>query len=184
MAKREWIFSKTLLTDVAFQLGVFLLFVPVFFFLAKQDLLDNEAKYGIIYAYITTRLFRAFLTVLVGIVIRKKRDALLTCNEKMRRTAFAAVLACGVVSAFLYGNGCRSAIYYSLARKMGVFDLSHTPMAITVLWEQLFDGYLWWSLLLSFAIILFPSNLRRSRLNCQLQLRDKVDHPVPDRGER
>ena len=46
MAKREWIFSKTLLTDVAFQLGVFLLFVPVFFFLAKQDLLDNEAKYG------------------------------------------------------------------------------------------------------------------------------------------
>ena len=46
MAKREWTLSKTLLSDVAFQLGVFLLFVPAFFFLAKQDLLGNETKYG------------------------------------------------------------------------------------------------------------------------------------------
>lgn len=123
---------------------LFLCSIPVFFLMVS---LDTNA-----YIYMSARILRFLLVIVIGCFIRKRNQKIL--NTEMLKMKFDyLILGIIIISLLLHYTNITPSLYGSISYSIGVYNLETTPLFLAVLWEQLFSGDLYWSILLCLSIV-------------------------------
>lgn len=138
---------------VVIVLLVFLCSIPFVYAIVLLEMNGSQSTHG----YIVTRGIRLFLIAIVGLVVRKKNKKELSGIEAKKKLLMLCILGLICVSICLHVSHIPLKIYIATSHAIGIFDLNRVPLLISVLWEQLFAGDLYWSILLCLTIVFFPS---------------------------
>ena len=150
MKKRWRPFVKLGAKMAAALLALFLCSVPLF--------------YAVIFSvggwqpYVAARVIRFLLAAGIGWRFRRKGLLLFGDWEPERKRALLFVSACIAVSLLLHVTGVTPGVYWTITSTLGMMGpQADGHIAPAVLWEQLFSGDLYWSILFCLAFILVGS---------------------------
>ncbi len=150
MKKRWRPFVKLGAKMAAALLALFLCSVPLF--------------YAVIFSvggwqpYVAARVIRFLLAAGIGWRFRRKGLLLFGDWEPERKRALLFVSACIAVSLLLHVTGVTPGLYWTITSTLGMMGpRADGHIAPAVLWEQLFSGDLYWSILFCLAFILVGS---------------------------
>ncbi len=103
-----------------------------------------------VWLYIGVRALFFLLVALTAFSFRKNVQAVLSKNEPRRKMVMAALLLVAAVSFCLHAADITPRIFYTITYSLSIYDL---PLFWAFLWEELFLGDLYWSILLSLVIL-------------------------------
>lgn len=105
--------------------------------------------------YVIARILRFLVLIVISCVIRKSSREILVCHMLLRKKVMNFVFCLICVSIWLHVVNITPPLYYTVSDMVGIYHLENTPLLLSVLWEQLFSGDLYWSILLSLSIVFF-----------------------------
>lgn len=133
-------------------LVLFLCSIPVFYGIV----LSSMAGGGYPYLYILARLFRFLLVIAISCIVCVRNQEILVQADAKRKTRFHFIVDGILVSILLHLTGVTTDLYWGLSNIIGIYHSEATPLFLSVLWEQLFAGDLYWGILVGLGIVFFP----------------------------
>lgn len=136
---------------------LFLCSTPIFYLIiAKTDKIS---------LYITVRSLRLLLAILIGYKIRRENLGIYSNNEPQRKKSASLTLGIICISILLHLVGITPRLYLTISHTIGIYGLRSIPLFLAILWEQLFSGDLYWSILLCLAMVFLKyPNIARKKL--------------------
>ena len=137
---------------------LFLLSVPVFYLIVAAQL--KGADYGL--WYVGLRVLRFLLAGLLCWLIGRKNKGLFLQNPEQCKKILKVFAAAIVLCLIFHFNGFFTHLNGTVALMLGISRTGNHLFLTTVLWLQLFNGDLLWSVLLCFPL-LFAGNLSKKQ---------------------
>ena len=137
---------------------LFLLSVPVFYLIVAAQL--KGADYGL--WYVGLRVLRFLLAGLLCWLTGRKNKGLFLQNPEQCKKILKVFAAAIVLCLIFHFDGFFAHLYGKVSNMIGVYTNAESHLFLSVLWEQLFNGDLLWSVLLCFPL-LFAGNLSKKQ---------------------
>lgn len=144
-------------------LMIFLCSVPVFYIIVSHDL-----KYAIkafSYPYAITQLLRFIAVVIIACIIRTKYRSIFVQHDVQRKGFMNVIIFCICISILLHIGDITPHLYGVISAMLRIFEPETTPLFLTILWEQLFSGELYWSILLATTIVFFRQSPKKDKFS-------------------
>ncbi len=151
-------FRQVLASTFLKVLLLFLLSVPVFYLIVAAQL--KGADYGL--WYVGLRVLRFLLAGLLCWLIGRKNKGLFLQNPEQCKKILKVFAAAIVLCLIFHFNGFFTHLNGTVALMLGISRTGNHLFLTTVLWLQLFNGDLLWSVLLCFPL-LFAGNLSKKQ---------------------
>lgn len=106
--------------------------------------------------YLLFRLIKFISMILIGFLFCRKREEIVSRDQVLKSTALSLSLI--FVSLWLEFQKIPHKFYLTVSSTIGIYNQG-TPLFLTVLWEQIFSGDLYWSMILCPALALLHTQL-------------------------
>lgn len=103
---------------------------------------------------IILKTIRLLLVIAISLIIRGKSREALDQNKSKRGMYVCIIIGFICASVCLHFSNATPWLYGVVSTSIGIYS-ERTPPFLTILWEQLFAGDLYWSILLSLVIVFF-----------------------------
>lgn len=143
--------SRILVKTIVLIFVLFLVSTPVFYWIISSSANGRDFTY----VYVTARSVRLIAALVMSYVIRKRHQEVLAQAVAQKKKLFNVLFCLICFSVFLRLHHTTSKLYSAISHMIGIYDSDVTPLFLTVLWEQLFAGDLYWSILLGLSIVFF-----------------------------
>ncbi len=137
---------------------LFLLSVPVFYLIVAAQL--KGADYSL--WYVGLRVLRFLLVGALCWLTGRKNKGLFLQNPEQCKKILKVFAAAIVLCLIFHFDGFFAHLYGKVSNMIGVYTNAESHLFLSVLWEQLFNGDLLWSVLLCFPL-LFAGNLSKKQ---------------------
>lgn len=150
--------KKRVLSGVFWQvffsvLALFLCFTPVFYWIVLHNLERGDHRFS--YPYAIVQILRFALVIGAACIIRNKNRNILVQYAAQGKTFMKVILSFLIIGIILRISNIIPHLYGEISALLQIYNLEVTPLFLAVLWEQLFAGALYWSVLLAMVIVLF-----------------------------
>ncbi len=112
--------------------------------------------------YVGLRVLRFLLAGLLCWLIGRKNKGLFLQNPEQCKKILKVFAAAIVLCLIFHFDGFFAHLYGKVSNMIGVYTNAESHLFLSVLWEQLFNGDLLWSVLLCFPL-LFAGNLSKKQ---------------------
>ncbi len=153
-------FRQVLASTFLKVLLLFLLSVPVFYFIDVAT--SKGANDSIVYLNLGLRALRFLLVGALCWLTGRKNKGLFLQNPEQCKKILKVFAAAIVLCLIFHFDGFFAHLYGKVSNMIGVYTNAESHLFLSVLWEQLFNGDLLWSVLLCFPL-LFAGNLSKKQ---------------------
>lgn len=139
--------------------SLFLCSTPVFYFIVSLGATERYAPY----IYMAARTLRLLAAVVLSLAIHKRNQKIFVHNDLLRKKFVHFTLGYICLSIWLHFGNVTPTLYSTISHTIGIYNLETTPLFLAVLWEQLFAGDLYWSILLGLLIVFYMPTSRKTQ---------------------
>lgn len=104
---------------------------------------------------------RFLLVIIISFIIRKRSKSIFDQNIAKRDKYLYIIIGAICVSVCLHYANISTTIYGTISHSIGIYHETMPPF-LSILWEQIFAGDLFWSILVSLLIVFFDFKCRIS----------------------
>lgn len=140
-------------------LMLFLCSVPIFYLTVYYSIYSRDLSN----VYIVARAIRFLAVILIGCIMRKRNQEILIQSGSFRKKLMNLILGLICVSIWLHYDNTTARLYHAVSDIVDISNLESTPLFLSVLWEQLFVGDFYWSILICLSIMLVTFRLPTKR---------------------
>lgn len=134
---------KVVLSIFVTMLTLFLCSIPIAW-IATRSVLGS----------IILKATRFLLVIIISFIIRKKSQGIFDQNKAKRDKYICIIIGAICVSVCLHYADITPKLYGTISYSIGIYSEA-TPPFLSILWEQIFAGDLFWSILVSLTIVFF-----------------------------
>lgn len=108
---------------------------------------------------IILKVTRFLLVIIISFIVRKKSQGIFDQSNAKRGRYMRIIVGAICVSVYLHYTNITFKIYGIISHSLGIYRETTSPL-LSILWEQIFGGDLYWSILVSLAIVFFDFKCR------------------------